>query len=156
MGGSGLTRLSEKYISPSVILPLETNAYISFPMSANFGTSSANFPMSATFLQTKNTAFVVPGTAIGVPASGTATIATITVAQAQGLLNAIQGSGDTDCTFFLSINNVDVFRFLTNIIVPNMDYKTQVSLNRGDVIRLYVVNNGTATGTFTGSITGVF
>ncbi len=145
----------------AVVLPKDTNVNIDFPASVTFVLNSGelNFSAIVNFSYPVN---AVPrflsGTATSVPVSGSATIVEAAV-NANSIFYGFEASGDTDCTFVVSYNGVDAFRYNTNIVVPNANYKapsTGIILIPGDVIRLYVINNGTQSANFTGSLIGVF
>lgn len=135
---------SEKYVSPGVILPLETNAYKNLKMSATFTGPHADLAMSAVFVNIANPiSSIIFGSAKAVH-QGISSVALVYSASAGSYITGFQMSGDTDGAFSIYKNGVLMMRFNTNIIVPNIEYQfpTTLLLVPGDVIEIDVMNAG--------------
>jgi len=99
-----------------------------------------------------------PGAALAVATNASANIVTATVGPSGGFLLGVQASGDTDGNYFLSINNVQIYRFFTNITNPDVDFTTsgQLTLAPGDVVALSCQNTGDVTANYNGTLFGAF
>jgi len=100
----------------------------------------------------------VAATSPNVPVGGFSALSTFTVLASSGNLSGIQASGDDNGVYFVNINNVPSFRFMTNILKPDIKFEIPGSLllNVNDIVSITVTNTGSGTASYSGTLLGVF
>jgi len=138
------------------LINLESAAYVQTPVTATFNKLFETMPCFVNFIVPPAT-MVYSDTISGVAPLTNSNIISVTATAETPELFGIQASGSTDATYILSINGTNVFRFLVNVVNPNVKYDISppVKLNTGDVLLIYVENNSTIyTGQYTATILG--
>jgi len=150
----------QKYISPGIILPLETSSWVDFRMEATFSLPKADLPFSATFLSISPTATfsAIVGNAQSVVAGTTMTLATFTIVNSGSYISGFQCSGDTDGVYAIYLNGILSMRVTANIIDPNplVPFPNQWPLSIGTTISIQVTNTGDSTANYTAVTFGSF
>lgn len=138
------------------MINLDSSAYVQYAATATFNKLFETVTCFANFIVPPAT-MVYSDTISGVAPLTNSNILTVTATAGTPELFGIQASGTTDATYILSINGTNTFRFLVNVVSPNVKYDISppVKLSTGDVLLIYVENNSTIyTGEYTATILG--